>query len=294
MKIQLKLAALALLSAFSLQPSALVRGATTIDAGNHYAYGANVGWMDWRGDVANGVVVGEYVCSGYIYAANVGWINLGSGSPTNGIQYQNLAASDFGLNLDGAGNLRGYAYGANIGWINFEATGVPKVDLFSGRFSGYAYSANCGWVSLSNAFAYVQTDTIVAGVDSDGDGITDAWERTYTNTLTAFTASTDTDGDGMTDKQEYLAGTNPLDGNDKLRMLSITHGIGGPIRVDLTWAAKPTRYYILERRAAWRDTSPWEQRTTGSENVPGLNSAGFDESGSRYFYRIGARRPLLP
>src|SRR2546423_11446003 len=79
---------------------------TTIDATNQYAYGANIGWMDWRGDTNNGAVIGEYVCSGYIYAANVGWINLGSGSPTNGIQYQNLAASDFGVNQDGFGNLR--------------------------------------------------------------------------------------------------------------------------------------------------------------------------------------------
>ena len=59
---------------------------TTINAANHYAYGANLGWMDGLGDANSGVVLGEYVCSGYIYSANVGWINLGTGSPTNGIQ----------------------------------------------------------------------------------------------------------------------------------------------------------------------------------------------------------------
>src|SRR5438105_12155414 len=116
---------------------------TTINSTNRYAYGPNIGWVDWRGDTNNGAVIGEYVCSGYIYAANVGWINLGSGAPTNGIQYQNLAASDFGVNQDGWGNLRGYAYGANIGWINFENTGAPKVDLGNGQMTGYIYSANC-------------------------------------------------------------------------------------------------------------------------------------------------------
>ena len=125
---------LALLSAFSLQPSALLCAATTINSANKYSSGANLGWMDWRGDINNGAVIDEYVCSGYIYAANVGWISLGSGSPTNGIYYQNLSASDFGVNQDGLGNLRGYAWGANIGWI-----------------------------SLSNAVAYVKTDTIAAG-----------------------------------------------------------------------------------------------------------------------------------
>jgi len=59
----------------------LLHAATTIDAGYHYGYGANLGWLDWRGDTANGAVIGEYVCSGYLYPANVGWINLGSGRP---------------------------------------------------------------------------------------------------------------------------------------------------------------------------------------------------------------------
>src|ERR1039458_43769 len=90
---------------------------TTMDAANRYAYGANIGWLDWRGDTNNGAIIGDYVCSGYIYSANVGWINLGNGNPTNGIRYLNLSASDFGVNQDGLGNLRGYAYGANIGWI---------------------------------------------------------------------------------------------------------------------------------------------------------------------------------
>src|SRR5215831_1880380 len=130
-----------------------LHSASTIDPLNKFAWGANVGWMDWRGDTNHGAVIGDYVCSGYIYSANCGWINLGSGSPTNGIRYQNLGANDFGVNNDGLGNLRGYAYGANIGWINFENTGAPKVDLRTGVLTGYVYSANCGWIGLSNAVA---------------------------------------------------------------------------------------------------------------------------------------------
>ncbi len=135
---------------------------TTIDAANHYAYGANLGWIDWRGDTANGAVVGLSVVSGNIYSANVGWINLGDGTPVNGQTYLNNSATDFGVNRDAAGNLRGYAYGANIGWINFEANGAPKMDLLTGQFSGSVYSANCGWISLSNATTYVQS-TVFAG-----------------------------------------------------------------------------------------------------------------------------------
>jgi hypothetical protein len=137
---------------------------TTIATGNHYAYGANIGWLDWRGDTNHGAVIGTNICSGYIYSANFGWINLGSGFPANGSQYQNNSASDFGVNVDVSGNLSGYAYGANIGWIAFEQTyGQPKVNLATGNLSGSVWSANWGWISLSNAVAYVQTATIQQG-----------------------------------------------------------------------------------------------------------------------------------
>ena len=151
---------LAVVSSFIIHHSAFA--ATTIDAVNRYAYAANLGWLDGRGDTNNGVLVGLSVCSGNIYSANVGWINLGDSTPVNGTAYLNNSAADFGVNRDAAGNLRGYAYGANIGWINFEATGAPKMDLVTGNFSGYAYSANCGWISLSNATAFVQS-TVNAG-----------------------------------------------------------------------------------------------------------------------------------
>ena len=41
-----------LFSTLNLQPSAFVQAATTIDPANRYAYGANVGWLDLRGDTS--------------------------------------------------------------------------------------------------------------------------------------------------------------------------------------------------------------------------------------------------
>ena len=208
---------------FSLLHAAFLQAGTTIDAANKYAYGANLGWMDWSGgsgETASGGGNGAYVCSGYIYSANVGWINLGSGSPTNGIAYQNLSANDFGVNQDGLGNLSGYAYGANIGWINFNY-GSPTIDMFTGVMSGYVYSANCGWISLSNAVAYVQTDTISpGGLDSDGSGLPIAWELTYFG-ATGINPNSDPTGKGMTVWQDYIAGTNP---NSASSILKITAG----------------------------------------------------------------------
>ena len=267
--------------------------ATTVDPTNRYAYSGNLGWMDGRGETNNGAVIGEYVCSGYIYAANVGWISLGNSSPPGGIYYSNTGASDWGVNnQDGLGNLRGYAYGANIGWIAFENTGTPKVDLATGNFSGYVWSANCGWIGLTNTFAHVQTDTVLAGTDSDGDGIPDAWELTYTNTLTVFNATSDTDHDGVSDKNEYYADTNPLDPSDYLNITAITQQSPPGTYTTLSWPGKPTRFYAAQRRNTLDPSDSW-----GPDFVsggPGAVWFGFNVTTNQQFFRIRAFRPLTP
>jgi hypothetical protein len=283
----LQSAGLVLALTLVLQPSALVRAATTIDAGYHYGYGANLGWLECRGDVANGAVIGDYVCSGYLYTANVGWINLGSGSPTNGIRYQNLAASDFGVNHDAVGNLRGYAWGAIIGWVAFEDTGAPTVNLATGKLGGYAYSANCGWISLSNALAYAQTDSLDPG-SLGTNGLPVAWMLTYFGT-TNVNPNADSDHDGMSNLQEYLADTDPLDANDCLRITGYTRT--GSYNT-LWWTSRPTRLYQVQRHGPLDVASPWE--TTISLDTPGANNVGFDNSGGQYYYRIRAVRPLAP
>ena len=51
--------------------------------------------------------------------ANIGWLDLGDGTPPNGIQYLNNSAADFGVNHDGAGNLS-RAFAELIGWMQAQ------------------------------------------------------------------------------------------------------------------------------------------------------------------------------
>ncbi len=287
-KISQKMIHPAILALLLMNGGLQIQAATTINSADKLACGANFGWLDCRGDTNSGAVIGEYVCSGSIYSANVGWINLGGGSPTNGIQYQNISSNDFGVNLDGLGNLRGLAYGANIGWINFENTGAPKVDLFTGNLGGYAWSANCGWISLSNTIAHLRTDVIVAGADSDHNGLPDAWELQKYGHL-GINANDDPDGDGMSNLQEYLADTNPNDANDNLRISNFSRN---ETFTRLHWTARPTRFYEIQRLPALDAVSSWEG--LGVTPVLGFDTENVTDSAELNFYRIRAVRPLAP
>ena len=279
------------------------RGATSINSANRFAYGANIGWVDWRGDVANGAVISQFVCSGYIYSANIGWIHLGDGTPANGIRYANNSATDFGVNHDGAGNLRGFAYGANVGWLNFtnrDATGAtydgPKVDLLTGRLSGYVYGANIGWIGLSNAIAHVQTDTIPAGPDSDGDGIPDNWELQYTGNLASLNGAGDFDSDGVPNSQEYLADTDPTNPASNLRITDFVANSGGMANT-LTFTSRPTRLYEVQERTTLTPDSSWTDSGLGTiPPDPGATTTrSFTDTASpTRFFRVEAIPPLSP
>lgn len=286
----------------------LAAAGTTIDpaSGNSHAYAANAGWINARGDIANGAAVGEFTCSGHFYSANCGWINLGSGAPANGVRYQNNSATDFGVNTeqytaDGASfeaKLRGYAYGANIGWVQFEPVGDPRVNLATGQLLGHAYSANIGWIALSGAGVTVLTTSLAAGVDSDGDTIPDNWERSRAGNLALLTASGDRDGDGVPDAGEYLADTNPLDPADRLQVVAFISPrqivVAGPFLSDFTWTSKTTRKYSIETTGAL--SPPFA--TALSNIIPDGGVTTFrrfpDPSAVRKFYRIRAQHPLAP
>ena len=203
-------------SAFCLAPQA----ATTINAVNRFAYGANLGWMDWRGDGANGAVIGAFVCSGNIYAANVGWIALGDGTPANGVRYANNAGADSGVNHDGAGNLSRLAWSANLGWINFgwaapADANRPRFDLLSGEFAGLAWSSNAGWINLATGL--LKTDSMCVP-DSDADGISDKNETgndgRYNPGEDSNPLVQDTDGDGLKDGLEDTNKNGNQDANE--------------------------------------------------------------------------------
>ncbi len=266
---------------------------TTISPTNRYAYSANAGWIDWRGDDYNGVKVTETYLLGYAYAANIGWIHFGDGSPDNGHTYTNASATDYGVNMDVYGSLTGYAYSANVGWIQFEQTyGKPSLYFDGGKFSGYAYSSNIGWISLDTSHS--DLTTTLACPDSDGDGIGDAYEMQYWGNLTTATATSDSDGDTHSDAAEYAAATVPTDRASYLRIVEFSQEPDPFIYFFiLTYTTVPNRLYTIE--ASNDLVGPWTALFEGIPTGGYTNTSYIFEfvgTQTRKFYRVVAVKPL--
>jgi hypothetical protein len=127
--------------------------AENIDPNNddsQYAYGENVGWINFEPNVASpnvGATVSDEKLTGFIWAENIGWIILDP----------NDDDPNTGVSNDGSGQLSGLAWGENVGWINFDPN-VPNdstdhgvtIDPY-GQFDGWAWGENIGWMNFNDA-----------------------------------------------------------------------------------------------------------------------------------------------
>ena len=131
--------------------SGVVLAATgNIDLVNKWAWGTNVGWINFRPE-HGGVTVYPDHLEGTAWAENVGWIRLGSYTGGASHTYANTTEDNYGVNNDGSGHLSGYAWSTNVGWINFSPThGGVTVDPATGSFDGYAWAENVGWIHFKN------------------------------------------------------------------------------------------------------------------------------------------------
>ena len=144
---------------------AVAQAATgNIDAVDKWAWGTNVGWINFR-PTHGGVTVYDDHLEGYAWGENIGWIRLGTHTGGSPHTYANTAADNYGVNNDGNGNLSGYAWGTNVGWINFNPThGGVTIDLANGRFDGYAWGENVGWIHFKGPGYNVAVSIPVGGI----------------------------------------------------------------------------------------------------------------------------------
>lgn len=98
---------------------------------------------------------------------------------------------------------------------------------------------------------------LTLGVDSDGDGLPDAWEQAlisiYGGSLASIKPNDDTDGDGISNLNEYLAGTYAFDPTDGFR-LALTSVSGGASRME--FLAIRGRTYTIQSSANLQQWTP--------------------------------------
>jgi len=70
---------------------------------------------------------------------------------------------------------------------------------------------------------------LTLGVDSNGDGLPDAWQRRINSDLSKVTPDGDADGDGMSNLQEYLAGTYAFDSHSGFTLAISRINNGAPV-----------------------------------------------------------------
>jgi len=145
-----KMRCLTLLALFAATCGVWAQGTTTPATG--HAWSETVGWINFA-PTHGGVTVHEdgsdSYLSGYAWAENVGWIKVGSGTGP----YANSSSTDWGVNMDAAGNMSGYAWSETTGWINFGDANGPAVAMApdTGEFSNYAWGENYGWLHFKDA-----------------------------------------------------------------------------------------------------------------------------------------------
>jgi hypothetical protein len=95
--------------------------------------------------------------------------------------------------------------------VNQEAAPPAQIPVKKLRRSDYMVAlVLLAIVAFVIAWPFLSFENPSSATDSDGDAMSDAWERQYgLNPNSASDASLDSDGDGYTNLQEYQAGTDP-------------------------------------------------------------------------------------
>jgi len=184
--------------------------------------------------------------------------------------------------------------------INLTGVQISSVSSSASAGSGGDLSENVSLVYQQIAWSYTQVDApgtpistgtwnrsttngtySTGAVDTDGDGMPDAYELANRLNPSVNDANGDLDGDGLTNYQEYLAGTNPNDFNSVFRVSRINLASG---QVRITWNSIAGKTYTIN--AASQVEGPY----TPVRNVPyagtGETFTDFTPSPARQFYRV--------
>jgi hypothetical protein len=180
-------------------------------------------------------------------------------------------ATNFRLSAEGEA-LR--LYSASLAALDSVDFGQATPDVSRGRYTDGTATLRAFPATVSRGFANY--------IDSDGDGVPDAWElANNTNPLLAD-ASADPDGDGRNNAAEFNAGTNPQNAASVFGAEVEATVNGFTIR----FTAQQDRTYTLQYKNSLLDANWQILRNIPAAEARNVQVIDSTASGSSRFYRV--------
>ncbi|MDZ8118924.1 hypothetical protein [Pontiella agarivorans] len=167
---------------------------------------------------------------------------------------------------------------------NWELAGIMlTIGTYQNQPSSTAVHGNVTYIADIEYYAE-QITTVSAIDDVDEDGIPDDWEYEQMNTTVGVSASEDQDGDGFDGAAEWIADTDPTDGNSYLKLEAYTNA------ASMVFSSSLDREYRIEYCSDlidlnWQTEEGWF-RATGPMTVRSVSTAD-----SNRVYRVRVKLP---
>ncbi len=126
----------------------------------------------------------------------------------------------------------------------------------------------------------------ISPLDSDGDNLPDSWENIFFGGIEVGLPDEDSDSDGLTNIQEYIAGTNPLDATDSLKVFI---SASTPNKYLFEFSTVLQREYDLEHSKDLQNWSVIMEDIKGDGDIDVIEITMPDDSKANFF-RVRAKQ----